>query len=95
MKDLTKNEAAFLEKIKNENIDLSKLTKRLKLLIKFCQISAAIMIPITLFVVFVIGETPKIFHLLAFLSICFVVLSQYINWKKTLKFIEKLKENEK
>ena len=92
MKDLTKNEAAFVEKIKKENIDLSKLTKRLKILIKYCQILAAIIIPVLLFVVFVIGETPKIYHLLAFLSVFFIVLSQYINWKNTLKFIEKHKE---
>jgi len=96
MKDLTKKEAAFVEKIKKENIDLPKLAKRLKFLIKYCHIVTAIMIPVTLFVVFVIGETPKIYHLLAFLSIFFVVLSQYINWKHTLKLIDKLKEeNEK
>jgi len=92
MNDLTKKEAAFVEKIKKENIDLSKLAKRLKFLIKFCHIVAAIIIPITLFVVFVIGEKPKIYHLLAFLSIFFVVLSQYINWKHTLKYIDKLKK---
>lgn len=94
MENLTKKEAAFVERIKKENIDLAKLEKRLAFLIKYCHVAAVIIILFILLIVFVVGETPKIYHLLAISSVFFVVLSQYINWKNTLKFIGKLKQTQ-
>jgi len=92
MNDFTKRELAFVEKLKKDNTDLSKLTKRLIILIKCCQIVAAIIIPFILLVVFVIGEEPKIYHILIFSSVFFIFLAQYLNWKHALKVIGKLRK---
>lgn len=94
MNDFTKRELAFVKKLKDDNTDLSKLTKRLIILIKYCQIVAAIFIPFILFVVFVIGEEPKIYHILIFSSVFFILLAKYLNWKHALKVIGKLKKND-
>ena len=92
MNEFNKKEIAFIERVQKENIDISKLTKRLKYLIKYCEISAAIIITFILIIILIIGETPKIYHVLIFFSVFFIVLSQYLNWKRTLKFIRKNKE---
>lgn len=92
MNDFTKRELAFVKKLKNDNADLSKLTKQLIFLIKYCQIVAAIIIPFILFVFFVIGEKPKIYHILIFSSVFFILLAKYLNWKHALKVIGKLRK---
>ena len=92
MNEFTKKEIAFIERVRKENIDISKLTKRLNILIKYCEISAIIIITFILVIMFIIGEMPKVYHVLIIFSVFFVVLSQYLNWKHTLKFILKNKE---
>ena len=92
MNEFTKKELAFIERIQKENIDISKLSRRLKLLIKYCEISAAIFAIFILIIIIVIGEMPKIYHVFIFTSVFLVVLSQYLNWKHTLKFILKNKD---
>ena len=91
MNEFTKKEIAFIERVQKENIDITELSKRLKFLIKYCEISTALIIVSILAVIFIIGESPKIYHVLIFLSVFFVVLSKYLNWKHTLKFIRKNK----
>jgi hypothetical protein len=91
MNEFTKKEIDFIKRLKKEDIDISKLSRRLTLLIKYCEISAAIFAALILVIIFIIGEMPKIYHALIVLSVFFVLLSQYLNWKHTLKFLHKYK----
>lgn len=92
MHEFSKKDAAFIERLEKENVDLSKLIKKLNFLIKYCQAAALVMTVFILCIVFVIGEKPKIYHALILLSGFLILLAQYINWKHSLKVIERFKE---
>ena len=57
---------AFIERVKKENIDISKLAKRLNILIKYSEISAIVIAVFVLAIIFIIGEMPKVYHVLIF-----------------------------
>jgi len=82
-------EKAFIERVREEKIDITKLVKRLKLLIKISEISAVTIFALMLIILFFIGETPKLYHVLILLSVFLLVFVQYLNWRNTLTFIQK------
>jgi len=77
MNQFTEKEKVFFERLKKKKISISDLAKRLELLFIYVTVYGSIFPILALKITFVIGEKPKIYHILCVPSFAFATLAIY------------------
>jgi hypothetical protein len=84
---LSEKEKKIIEKLKRNNTNIPNLIKRMKISIWIC-FGLWIFIPIFSFFAFSNEGPPKIYHLLAIVSIIFLSIAIYTHCKNVLRIIK-------
>ena len=99
MNQFTEKEKVFIENLEKNSVNISHLIKKMKAGIYVCYSIWVIFSILALIITFVIGEKPKIYHILFLASFFIITLGICVNCRYTLgillKFIDAKKTDSK